>query len=196
MVNKRISSIAFKCRGIFWGVFAAGVLVFPDDFNMMRFIGGLFILICGQVLRFWAAGYIPKYRTETIGAPVLVTWGPYRWIRNPLYAGNFIMGVGWAIMVGWKWVIVFAVAFFLLYCLIVIPAEEEFLLSKFGNTYKEYKSNVPALLPLRLGNHISGLRQKRHAFNAKVAWSQEIYSIRVNVAVTLLIAARLYFNFK
>lgn len=193
MVNKKISNIAFKCRGVFWGIFAAGVLIFPENFSIGRFASGFLILICGQALRLWAAGYIPKYRTEVIGAPVLVTWGPYRWVRNPLYAGNFIMGMGWALMVGWKWVIAFAIAYSLLYCLIVIPAEEEFLLSKFGDAYKEYKSKVPSLFPFPRGGFMSNSYEEQ-PFNAKVSWTQEIYSIRVNIIVTLLIVARFYFK--
>ncbi len=195
MVNKKISSMAFKCRGIFWGIFAAGVLVFPGDFEVRRFVLGILILAIGQAVRLWAAGYIPKYRTEVIGAPILVTWGPYKWIRNPLYAGNFIMGLGWALMVGWKWVIAFTVAYLLLYCLIVIPAEEDFLAAKFGDIYKSYKAKVPSLFPFPR----KGFTDKSPAelpFNAKVSWSQEIYSIRVNLIVTLLIIIRLYFNSK
>ena len=83
------------------------------------------------MLRFWAAGFIPKYRTEVIGAPVLITWGPYSWVRNPLYAGNALMGLGWSLMVSWGWVGAFVIAFLLLYSLIVIPAEEDFLAEKF-----------------------------------------------------------------
>ena len=118
--SKKVSSIAFKCRGLFWGVFVAGILIFPARFDIGRFVLGFAILLAGQLLRYWAAGYIPKYRTEVIGAPVLVTWGPYRWVRNPLYAGNFIMGIGWALMVGWGWVVAFSAAFLFLYWLIVI----------------------------------------------------------------------------
>ena len=125
-IDKRVSSAAFKCRGLFWGIFAAGILIFPASFSFARFAAGILFLIAGQLLRLWAAGYIPKYRTEVIGAPILITWGPYKWIRNPLYAGNALMGLGWALMAGWGWVAAFAAAFLLLYSLIIIPAEEEF----------------------------------------------------------------------
>ncbi len=85
-INKKISSLAFKGRGLFWGLFAAGILIFPGEFNAVRFTVGLLLVVAGQMLRFWAAGFIPKYRTEVIGAPILITWGPYSWVRNPLYA--------------------------------------------------------------------------------------------------------------
>ena len=41
------------------------------------------------------------------------------------------MGLGWSLMVGWGWVIAFVIAFMLLYSMIIIPAEEEFLADKF-----------------------------------------------------------------
>ncbi|MDL2298497.1 isoprenylcysteine carboxylmethyltransferase family protein [Synergistaceae bacterium OttesenSCG-928-D05] len=192
-VSKKIGQIAFKLRGAFWGVFAAGVLIFPGTFELRRFILGLVILLAGQALRLWAAGYIPKYRTEVIGAPVLVTWGPYKWVRNPLYAGNGIMGLGWALMVGWGWVIAFTIAFLLLYCLIVIPAEEEFLEEKFGEAYRDFKRNVPALIPFPR----AGFPEKspnEQPFDSKRAWAEEIYSIRMNIFVTAAIMVRLYFS--
>ena len=191
-ISKKVSSVAFKCRGLFWGVFAAGILVFPGEFDAVRFICGLFALVAGQALRFWAAGCIPKYRTEVIGAPVLVTWGPYRWVRNPLYAGNAVMGFGWALMVGWWWVAAFLAAFFLLYCLIIIPAEEEFLESKFGESYRSYKEKVPSLFPFPRNGFPSDRDEKRE-FDAKAARSEEIYSIRMNILVTAVIVARLCF---
>ena len=193
LVNKKISSIAFKCRGLFWAFFAVAALVFPSQFDPSRFSLGMFIVISGQLVRFWAAGYIPKYRAEKIGAPILVTWGPYSWIRNPLYAGNFIMGLGWALMLGWMWVAAFTAAFLLLYCFIVIPAEEEFLASKFGPQYLAYRENVPSLFPYpRKG--FPEHSPYHQPFDRGRAWSEEIYSIRMNLLVTILISARLYIS--
>lgn len=190
-VSKKVSSTAFKCRGLFWGVFAAGILIFPGEFEIVRFIIGLALVLGGQALRFWAAGYIPKYRTEVIGAPVLVTWGPYKWVRNPLYAGNAIMGLGWSLMVGWGWVIAFVIAFMLLYSMIIIPAEEEFLADKFGAEYAEFKKRVPQLIPYPRGGFPDKSPNEK-PFDAKRAREEEIYSIRVNIIVTAVIFARLF----
>ncbi|MEG1824375.1 MAG: isoprenylcysteine carboxylmethyltransferase family protein [Cloacibacillus sp.] len=190
-ISKKVSSLAFKGRGLFWGFFAAGILIFPGHFNIIRFICGIILVLLGQLLRFWAAGFIPKYRTETIGAPVLITWGPYAYVRNPLYAGNALMGLGWSLMVSWGWVGAFAAAFFLLYSLIVIPAEESFLGEKFGSSYTEYKSKVPALFPI-LGAPLRAANQNARPFDAAQAWAEEIYSIRVNIVVTVIIFIRLF----
>lgn len=191
IVSKEISHFVFKCRGLFWGIFAAGVLIFPGFFSWGRFFCGILVLLAGQALRLWAAGYIPKYRTEVIGAPVLITWGPYKWVRNPLYAGNAVMGLGWALMVGWYWVFAFAAAFLLLYSMIIIPAEEEFLEAKFGDVYSEYKKLVPSLIPYpRRG--FPQISANQAAFDRRQAWAEEIYSIRMNLFVTAAITLRLY----
>ena len=190
-ISKRVSSLAFKCRGLFWGFFAAGILIFPGNFSAPRFIAGMSLVIAGQMLRFWAAGFIPKYRTETIGAPVLITWGPYAYVRNPLYAGNAVMGLGWSLMVSWGWVGAFIAAFMMLYSFIVIPAEEEFLSEKFGKDYSLYKSRVPALIPSFKRAEMPASQHER-PFDIKQARAEEIYSISVNVVVTLVIMARLF----
>ncbi len=190
-VNKKISNLAFKCRGLFWAIFAAAALFFPGRFEPVRYSVGMLIVVLGQLVRYWAAGYIPKYRTEKIGAPVLITWGPYKWVRNPLYAGNFIMGLGWALMLGWVWVGAFTAAFLLLYCFIVIPAEEEFLASKFGEQYISYRKKVPSLFPFPRKGFPEGSLDCQ-PFQRETAWSEEIYSIRMNLLVTIFISARLY----
>ena len=184
--------MAFKGRGLFWGLFAAGILIFPGVFSLPRFLAGLLLLLAGQFLRFYAAGFIPKYRTTVIGAPLLVTWGPYRWVRNPLYAGNAIMGLGWSLMVSWGWVGAFVIAFTLLYSCIVIPAEEEFLEEKFGREYLNYKKLVPPLFPWPRGG-FPAASEKAQPFDIKVAREEEIYSIRVNIIVTLVVVTRLFF---
>ena len=186
-----MSDLAFKCRGLFWALFAVAALLFPESFEPARYAGGMLIAVFGQLLRYWAAGYIPKYRTEKIDAPILVTWGPYRWVRNPLYAGNFIMGLGWALMVGWIWVAAFTAAFLFLYCYIVIPAEEEFLASIFGEQYLAYRESVPSLFP-RPGKFMPDTSPYSRSFDRERAWSEEIYSIRMNILVTALISGRLY----
>ncbi|MDO4988098.1 MAG: isoprenylcysteine carboxylmethyltransferase family protein [Synergistes sp.] len=190
-VNSKISDLAFKFRGLIWGIFASCILVFPTVFSWKRFVFGIVLVLAGQLVRFVAAGYIPKYRTLKIGAPVLITWGPYKWVRNPLYLGNAIMGLGWSLMAGWGWVIAFVALFFVLYTLIVIPAEEKFLVSEFGKEYEEYKKTVPALFPFPR-NGFPKRSANAKPFNFKIAREEEIYSIRVNVVVTILIIVKLF----
>jgi protein-S-isoprenylcysteine O-methyltransferase Ste14 len=183
----------FKYRGLAWGIFAAAVLVFPVSFSAVRAAVSLPLLMGGQALRFWAAGFIPKYRTLTVGAPNLVTDGPYAWVRNPLYAGNGIMGFGWAVMAGPVWCAAFIAVYFVLYCIVIIPIEEKFLSERFGDEYERYRRSTPSIMP-----GLNDLRRKSArgggGFDGKKSWLMERHSLGMNIFVTVLLAIRLYFS--
>ena len=188
-----MKEMIFKYRGLVWGIFAVAVLIFPVSFSPARIYAAIPLLITGQSLRFWAAGFIPKYRTLVVGAPSLVTSGPYAWMRNPLYAGNGIMGLGWALMVGWIWEVAFAVIYFALYSLTIIPFEEKFLMERFGDEYASYKKSTPSLFPA-LWDIKTRVERSRTGFDAKKSWFMERHSLMMNVLVTVIVAARLYFS--
>jgi len=82
----------------------------------------------------------------------LVTRGPYRWIRHPLYTTGLTLFVALGIMAG-SWFVLLAsgVALVLLRWLI-IPHEEEALMAKFGDGYRVYMLRTGRLVPrLRRG---------------------------------------------
>ncbi|EIJ35146.1 methyltransferase family protein [Thiothrix nivea] len=73
----------------------------------------------------------------------LVTTGPYRRTRNPMYAGMLVILTGWGIYLG-------SFSPFLLLPLFVrvlnvqqILPEEKILEQTFGDAYREYKARVP-----------------------------------------------------
>lgn len=184
-------ALAFKYRGLLWGIFAVLVLALPSSWSPFRGAIAVPLLVIGQALRFWAAGLIPKYRTLTLDAPRLVTEGPYSIVRNPLYLGNGIMGCGWAVLLGWAWLPAFAAAFFCLYSMVIIPYEEGFLLEKFGDEYERYRASTPQLVP-----SLSRYRRTAGAaFDAKRSWSMERHSLQMNLIVTLLAALKLYLTY-
>jgi protein-S-isoprenylcysteine O-methyltransferase Ste14 len=190
-----LREVLFKYRGLVWGIFAAAVLVCDISFSLARLRAALPPLALGQGLRFWAAGFIPKYRTLVVDAPRLVTAGPYAWMRNPLYAGNGIMGFGWAFIAGWRWAAAFSLIYFALYSLTIIPFEEKFLRERFGEEYDTYRKSTPSLFP-GFRNLKERAERSRKGFDAKKAWSMERHSLRVNILVTALVLARMYFSVK
>lgn len=111
-------------------------------------LGGL-LLIAGQAMRTWAVKHAGKTtRSRSLKANVLTTTGPYAVVRNPIYGGNFMLGLGFLMLTeALVLVPVFLVAFSTVYGLI-IRAEEEFLAVRFGAAYETYRRAVPRFLPL------------------------------------------------
>ena len=182
--NKKNAALAFKYRGGLWGLFAVAALLFPNEYSPLRLLLALPLLFAGQALRFWAAGVIPKYRTLELDAPILVTWGPYRWMRNPLYAGNALLGVGWSVMLGWHWVPIFLILFALLYGMTIIPYEESFLLKRFGPVYEEYRWRTPALIPRF---PLPPVPVNAVPYDSEQSWLMERHSLRMNLLVTFVL---------
>jgi protein-S-isoprenylcysteine O-methyltransferase Ste14 len=77
----------------------------------------------------------------------LVTRGPYRYVRHPLYALEcvFLLTISLATA---NWVLLgFACSGIPIICLVVIPHEEQFLQERFGKAYIEYRKRTGVLLP-------------------------------------------------
>jgi len=102
---------------------------------------GIGLVFLGEVVRFWAAGYIAKDAIVTTG-------GPYGHVRNPLYFGSLLLCIGYGLISGLGWrVVVVLLVLFLVFHLAAISYEEKFLTGKFGAPYTDYLARVPRLIP-------------------------------------------------
>ena len=72
----------------------------------------------------------------------IVTHGPYRFTRNPIYLGMFLGQTGFAIGFDNLWILVMPVPFYLVLRYGVVAREEAYLERKFGDVYSDYKSRV------------------------------------------------------
>lgn len=113
-------------------------------------VGFVFVAL-GEAVRFWAAGHL--FKTQE-----LITSGPYRYTRNPLYLGRLLIFTGVAVMadlplrqtphVGSAVVLLFGWGLFFGYYLRrkerVEPARLE---EVHGEPYRRYFEAVPALFP-------------------------------------------------
>ena len=72
----------------------------------------------------------------------LVTDGPFRFTRNPIYLGFFLIFLGFTLLAGTLWGIVLAPLTPITVYRLVIGAEEGYLHGKFADHYAEYKSRV------------------------------------------------------
>jgi protein-S-isoprenylcysteine O-methyltransferase Ste14 len=81
----------------------------------------------------------------------LVTDGPYRHSRNPLYLGDIVMWAGWAILLGSR-AVALGLAILTLGLQAGVRLEERGLARQFGDQWKTYTSTVPRFIGRRRGD--------------------------------------------
>ncbi len=77
----------------------------------------------------------------------LVTHGPYRWVRHPLYTTGLLLMLALS-LIGASWALLLLGLISLLFIrLLVIPLEEQALIARFGDSYRNYMTTTGCLLP-------------------------------------------------
>jgi protein-S-isoprenylcysteine O-methyltransferase Ste14 len=113
-------------------------------------LAGMLVILLGLAIRIWTrltiggmySGYV-QIRVHH----VLVTDGPYHYVRHPGYAGFVLMALGLAIGYS-SWIGLAAIPLLLLPGLAYRMGVEESLLNKrFGEEYREYARRTRALIP-------------------------------------------------
>jgi protein-S-isoprenylcysteine O-methyltransferase Ste14 len=77
-----------------------------------------------------------------VGASTLVTSGPYRRFRNPIYLADALILLGLAEITKNIWFVVGAAAFAVLVTWLAILPEEHHLEARFGDDYLDYKART------------------------------------------------------
>jgi protein-S-isoprenylcysteine O-methyltransferase Ste14 len=105
---------------------------------------GLSLILLGQMMRISSRGFKAENSGE---GKLLLTTGPYSFVRNPMYLGILLIGLGIVLML-FKWwvVLIFLAAFFIRYTRLIYK-EEEKLNSLFSKDYPDYIRGVPRILP-------------------------------------------------
>lgn len=107
--------------------------------------------VFGLLIRGLVAGYVPRGTSGRNArqqvAETLNTTGMYSITRNPLYFGNFFMGLAVILFLRVWWNPVIYTLLFMLYYERIIFAEERFLQKKFGEEFVEWANHTPAFIP-------------------------------------------------
>ena len=140
----------FNFRGYTPIPLVIAVLVLADP-TWATFAAGLAIAVVGEAIRFWGvsvAGSATR-TTSGVGGDALITNGPFAFVRNPLYLGNFVIAVGLSIMAwAWMpWLFLLVVVLFGVQYMLIISLEEEHLRAEFGASYEHYFRHVPRFVP-------------------------------------------------
>ncbi|MBM3294354.1 MAG: isoprenylcysteine carboxylmethyltransferase family protein [Candidatus Aminicenantes bacterium] len=108
--------------------------------NLKAIIAGACVSALGLLIRAWASGHIRKEKT-------LAVTGPYRYSRNPLYLGNFFLGLGIALGTRSFWGYGLFLAYFAVFYPPVILEERERMRRLFPREYDLYRRTVPLFFP-------------------------------------------------
>lgn len=110
---------------------------------------GAVLTLFGVLFTIWARMYIGRNWSSVAAVKVnheLITGGPYRWVRHPIYLGLTLGFVGTAMAIG-QWRGMLAVVLSLIAIAQRILVEERFMREQFGNVYDTYAQRVQALVP-------------------------------------------------
>jgi protein-S-isoprenylcysteine O-methyltransferase Ste14 len=106
---------------------------------------GAIVMLLGLGLMIWTAEVFRNAGTGfqlREGGSSLVTTGPFRFSRNPMYLGMLIWLTGLAILLGSCVVFIFPIIFFLLAHFFLIPMEERKMEQISGQQFVEYRQRT------------------------------------------------------
>lgn len=165
----------FRTRGLYLFISLSVILLLKHLASSRVTLGVYLVSLALSVLvlifRVWAAGFIGNTaRAGQTHAEVLVTAGPYAYLRNPMYLSALLLGILFGVMSGlWYSILIWLAAYAFVYSQ-VIPYEEEFLRKEFGREYQEYCRRVPRLMPTARGyERRAGVFSLREALLNEVA---------------------------
>ena len=141
-INGFIMFIAFILVVLFPKVFFRKVGVYFSDEAAGVF--GIAFILWGQMFRTSARGYKSEHSQK---GRILIQEGPYALVRNPMYLGILLIGLGIVLVLFEWWAIsVFLLVFTIRYILLIFK-EEQNLMILFPQAYPDYCKKVPRILP-------------------------------------------------
>jgi len=140
-----IGIVMFSLALAYLGTVVDSLLGLPTLSSRLAVTGGALLLLLGFLLRLWAVVHFYNHNMRVISLEPqgsLVTAGPYRYSRNPLYLGaNVFCFFGAALLFGSPTALIMTAVHLPLMNL-WIQREERQLEQKFGDSFREYKRQV------------------------------------------------------
>ncbi|WP_189347833.1 MULTISPECIES: isoprenylcysteine carboxylmethyltransferase family protein [unclassified Mesorhizobium] len=109
---------------------------------------GVVVTLAGMAFLVWARQSLGRNWSQTVSAKQdheLVTSGPYRYVRHPMYTGGMVAGIGSAIVVGGGFIFLLILLGSLF--LWRVGAEDRLLAVQFPNEFPAYARRTKALIP-------------------------------------------------
>ncbi len=125
-----------------------------------RWLGFLLGLVA-LLIFFWVLRSLGQNFSTTLTInknQTLVTWGPYRWVRHPMYTSFVLLWVGF-LFLSTNWFIgLTGILAFLWAIVIRTPKEEQMMVDRFGDEYLAYMRRTGRYLPRWFGKETAPAR--------------------------------------
>ncbi len=138
-----IYSAAFALCWLLQGM--APLAALDEALAMAPKAAGLIIAATGFTLDLAAMSALVRHRTAILpnmASSALVSSGVYAYTRNPIYLGNTLLLIGFAIALRWGWLAIAAPITVLAVTMLAIQREEKHLAARFGDAWRAYAARV------------------------------------------------------
>ena len=119
--------------------------------NRLVVAGGFALIVGGIVFRVWSIQTLGKFFTSTVQVQdrqQVITSGPYAVLRHPSYSGAFMAILGSTVFLQAPLAAIVALVGMSYAYKLRIGAEEEAMVTKFGEEYRQYQQRTYRLIPL------------------------------------------------
>jgi protein-S-isoprenylcysteine O-methyltransferase Ste14 len=179
MISPRLEETLNRFR-VRAGLFLAVAVILLARPSWISILLGVVFTFVGLAIRAWASGHLSKEKKLAVS-------GPYRYSRNPLYLGNFLVGIG--IVVGARswWVFGLFVGYYGIFYPLIIRRERNRMRQLFPQQYEEYGKKVPLFFP-SIRKHLPAM--------GKFSWAlyrqnKEYRALQGTILVWLVLAAKI-----
>jgi protein-S-isoprenylcysteine O-methyltransferase Ste14 len=117
--------------------------VSEDILELLKYVG-VILAEAGVLLFFWVHYELREFWTPVIHVKKehkLITGGPYRFVRHPMYSSFLIFGIGCGLAC-WNWIVLVITLISFLFSSRRVPVEEQVLEKEFGTQFANFKQQT------------------------------------------------------
>lgn len=134
-----------------FGIIIAIILdfIYPIEFvNKTLAYIGIFLLVIGTMLTYWAQGSASKSKKDMIEKKCSRNFatGPYKFSRRPTQIGLTLATLGFGLVSGSFFVILATIFAYFITRFIFLPHQERILMEQYGDAYCDYHKKVKSIL--------------------------------------------------
>ncbi|KAM5583561.1 hypothetical protein ABKV19_003448 [Rosa sericea] len=100
------------------------------------------LIVVTLLMQYNSTLYLAKYSEKVVVPTAVVQFGPYRWVRHPIYASTMLLFATYCVALRAPLSLLFVVAVCVLYYDQKAKLEEALMIETFGERYMEYASKV------------------------------------------------------